>query len=91
MKISLPMIHKIGIVSVISIVTVAFVIFYTIQVITESTIRNNLMTDQIDRQRNITRSLSQHIGSDLTLVMTVLNGLTNSINLQEGESLYRKN
>ena len=68
MTISLPMIHKIGIISVISIVTVAFVIFYTIQVITESSIRNNLMTDQIDRQQNITRSLSQHIGSDLTLV-----------------------
>ncbi|MGA8844222.1 MAG: sensor histidine kinase [Nitrososphaeraceae archaeon] len=90
MKISLPIIHKIGIISVISIVTVAFVIFYTIQVITESSIRNNLMTDQIDRQRNITRSLSQHIGSDLTLVMTVLDGLTNSINLQEGELYTEK-
>ncbi|HEX7178943.1 MAG TPA: sensor histidine kinase [Nitrososphaeraceae archaeon] len=90
MTISLPMIHKIGIISVISIVTVAFVIFYTIQAITESSIRNNLMTDQIDRQQNITRSLSQHIGSDLTLVMTVLDGLANSINLQEGELYTEK-
>ena len=85
MRISLPRIQKIGIISVISIVTVAFVIFYTIQPITESSIRSNLMTQQIDTQRNITHSLSQHIGSDLTLVMTVLDGLTNSMYLQEGE------
>ena len=90
MRISLPRIQKIGIISVISIVTVAFVIFYTIQAITESSIRSNLMTQQIDTQRNITRSLSQHIGSDLTLVMTVLDGLSNSMYLQEGELYTEK-
>ena len=90
MRISLPRIQKLGIISVVSIVTVAFIIFYTIQAITESSIRSNLMTEQIDTQRNITRSLSQHIGSDLTLVMTVLDGLTDSMYLQEGELYTEK-
>jgi signal transduction histidine kinase len=34
--------------------------------------------------------MSQHIGSDLTLVMTVLDGLTNSIYLQQGELYSEK-
>ncbi|HEY7226879.1 MAG TPA: sensor histidine kinase [Nitrososphaeraceae archaeon] len=43
------------------------------------------MTDQIDRQRVAVKSLSQHIGSDLTLVVSVLDGLTNSMYFQKGD------
>ena len=87
---SLPRIYKIGILSVITIVIFSFALFYFIQTVTENTVRSNLLAEQIDRQRTATRSLSQHIGSDLTLVMTVLDGLTNSIYLQQGELYSEK-
>ena len=87
---SLPRIYKIGILSVITIVIFSFALFYFIQTVTENSVRSNLLAEQIDRQRTATRSLSQHIGSDLTLVMTVLDGLTNSIYLQQGEIYSEK-
>ena len=85
MFLSLPRIYKIGIVSVISIVIFSFALFYYIQTVTENNIQSNLITQQIDRQRAASKSLSQHIGSDLTLVMTVLDGLTNSGYIQAGD------
>jgi signal transduction histidine kinase len=85
MFISLPKIYKIGIVSVISILALSFALFYFIQTVTESNVQSNLLTEQIDRQRSASKSLSQHIGSDLTLVMTVLDGLTNSGYIQAGD------
>ena len=85
MFLSLPRIYKIGIVSVISIVVFSFALFYYIQTVTEKNIQSNLITQQIDRQRAASKSLSQHIGSDLTLVMTVLDGLTNSGYIQVGD------
>jgi signal transduction histidine kinase len=85
MFLSLPRIYKIGIVSVISIVVFSFALFYYIQIVTENNIQSNLITQQIDRQRAASTSLSQHIGSDLTLVMTVLDGLTNSGYIQAGD------
>lgn len=85
MFLSLPRIYKIGIVSVISIVIFSFALFYYIQTVTEKNIQSNLITQQIDRQRAASKSLSQHIGSDLTLVMTVLDGLTNSGYIQAGD------
>ena len=90
MVLSLPRIYKIGIISVITIVILSFALFYYIQTVTENSVRSNLLAEQIDRQRTATRSLSQHIGSDLTLVMTVLDGLTNSIYLQQGEMYSEK-
>ena len=85
MLLSLPRIYKIGIVSVISIVIFSFALFYYIQTVTEKNVQSNLITQQIDRQRIASKSLSQHIGSDLTLVMTVLDGLTNSGYIQAGD------
>jgi signal transduction histidine kinase len=43
------------------------------------------LTEQVDRQQAASRSLSQHIGSELELVMTVLDGLTNSAYMQAGD------
>ena len=85
MPLSLPRIYKIGIVSVISIVIFSFALFYYIQTVTEKNVQSNLITEQIDRQRAASKSLSQHIGSDLTLVMTVLDGLTSSGYIQAGD------
>lgn len=85
MLLSLPRIYKIGIVSVISIVIFSFALFYYIQTVAENNVQSNLITEQIDRQRAASKSLSQHIGSDLTLVMTVLDGLTSSGYIQAGD------
>ena len=85
MLFSLPRIYKIGIVSVISIVIFSFALFYYIQTVTENNVQSNLITEQINRQRAASKSLSQHIGSDLTLVMTVLDGLTSSGYIQAGD------
>lgn len=85
MPLSLPRIYKIGIVSVISIVIFSFALFYYIQTVTENNVQSSLITEQIERQRAASKSLSQHIGSDLTLVMTVLDGLTSSGYIQAGD------
>lgn len=90
MLLSLPRIYKIGIITVISIVIFSFGLFYYIQTLTENSIRSSLLTEQVDRQRAASRSLSQHIGSDLSLVMTVLDGLTNSAHMQGGDMFSNK-
>ncbi|HEY7695688.1 MAG TPA: sensor histidine kinase [Nitrososphaeraceae archaeon] len=83
MSLKLPKIYKIGILSVISIVVFSFTVFYSIQIVTEENVKNNLISEQINRQQNATKSLSQHIGSDLTLVTAVLDGLANSVYMQD--------
>lgn len=90
MFLSLPKIYKIGIVSVISIVIFSFALFYYIQTVTETDLRISIMADQVDRQRAAAKSLSQHVGSDLSLVMAVLDGLANSIYIQAG-NIYDTN
>ena len=62
----------------------SFIAFYFFQTITENNIKASLLKEQIDKQLVESKSVSQHIGADLTLVMTVLDGLTNSVNFQEG-------
>lgn len=83
MFLKLPKVYKIGILSVISIVIFSFTVFYSIQIVTEENVKSNLISEQIDRQQIASKSLSQHIGSDLTLVTTVLDGLANSVYMQE--------
>ncbi len=83
MFLSLPKIYKIGILSVISIVIFSFTVSYSIQIVTEENIKSSLLSEQIDRQRIASKSLSQHIGSDLTLVTAVLDGLADSAYLQD--------
>ena len=85
MLLSLPRVYKIGIISVISIVIFSFALFYYMQTLTEDNVRSSLLTEQVDRQRAASRSLSQQIVSDLSLVMTVLDGLTNSAYMQGGD------
>ena len=83
MFLSLPKIYKIGILSVISIVIFSFTVSYSIQIVTEENIKSSVVSEQIDRQRIASKSLSQHIGSDLTLVTAVLDGLADSAYLQD--------
>lgn len=56
-----------------------------LQNITESTVRENIYEQQIDRQKEVTTSISQSIGSDLGILVSILDGLANSDLLQSGD------
>jgi len=84
MFLSLPRHYKVGILSVLIILVFSFITFYFLQTITENNIKDSLLKQQIEKQLVESKSVSQNIGADLTLVMTVLDGLTNSMNFQEG-------
>jgi hypothetical protein len=85
MRIFLTRTVEIGIVSVALIIAFSFSLFFYLQDITEKTIRDRLFEQQKERQLQTTVSLSEHIGSDLNLVITMLDGLSNSKYLQEGQ------
>lgn len=78
-------VKSVGILSVILIVIFSFATFYFIQNLTESEVRGSLIKEQVNRQLTSTMAVSQHIGSDLSLVVAVLDGLANSEDLQNGE------
>jgi signal transduction histidine kinase len=80
----------IGIISIILIIIFSFGLLFYVQNITEREIKNNLLLQQKQRQIVSTRDMSQHIGSDLNLVVVMLDGLANSAYLQQGD-LYGDN
>ncbi len=75
----------ITIISIVLIISISYGLFFYFQGITESNIKNNLFVQHRDRQIEATRTLSQHIGSDLSLVEARLESLSNSIYLQQGD------
>jgi hypothetical protein len=77
-------IKEIGIISIILIITFSLGLLVYIQNITESDIKYNLLLQQKQSQIGSTRDISLHIGSDLNLVVGMLDGLANSIYLQQG-------
>ncbi|HEY7082025.1 MAG TPA: ATP-binding protein [Nitrososphaeraceae archaeon] len=78
-------IREIGVISIILIVAFSIGLLIYIQSITEQDIRSNLLSQQKQRQIASTRDISLHAGSDLNLVVGMLDGLANSLYLQEGE------
>lgn len=58
--------------------------FFYLQNRTESEVRESLFEEQKQRQLESTKSISQHVGSDLDLVTTRLYALANSKYLQSG-------
>lgn len=59
--------------------------FFYLQSKTENEVRDSLFEEQKQRQLESTKSLSQHVGSDLDLVTTRLYALANSKYLQNGD------
>jgi hypothetical protein len=80
----------IAIISIVSIISISYGLFFYFQDITESNIKDNLFAQHRDRQIEATRTLSQHIGSDLGLVEARLESLSNSIYLQQGDLTSNK-
>jgi signal transduction histidine kinase len=79
-----------GFISIILIIVFSFLLLYYINNISEEEVRNTLFNTQRETQMDTTKKIADHIGSDLGLVMTMLDGLANSIYLQQGD-FYGKN
>jgi signal transduction histidine kinase len=71
-----------GILSIIIIAVVSYGLFYFIQKDNEKTIRESIFAQQLDQQDKSTESIAQHIGSDLRLITSMLQGLAESTYLQ---------
>jgi signal transduction histidine kinase len=82
-------IREIGIISIILIIIFSFGLLVYIQNITEQDIKQNLFLQQKQRQISSTQGISMHIGSDMNLVVSMLDGLANSIYLQQ--AIYNDN
>ncbi|HEX2068160.1 MAG TPA: ATP-binding protein [Nitrososphaeraceae archaeon] len=77
-------VKEISIISIILIIIISYGLFFYLQNITEHSIRSSLFEQQEERQVQATKAISEHIGSDLRLVMSILQGLADSAYLQEG-------
>ena len=71
-------IKEIGVISIILIIAFSLGLLFYIQRITESDIKSNLLLQQKQRQIEYTFDISLHAGSDLDLVVGMLDGLANS-------------
>ena len=83
-------IREIGIISAVVIIVFSLASLLYVQDITINDIKNNLLLQQTQRQVASTRDISLHIGSDLNLILGMLDGLANSIYMQQG-NLYGNN
>jgi signal transduction histidine kinase len=71
-----------GVVSVIIIAVASYGLFFFFQRVNEKSIRESIFEQELDSQIKSTNSISQHIGSDLRLVTSMLEDLGDSIYLQ---------
>ena len=78
-------VRKIGIISVILILSLSVGLLIYNQSITEESVRDRLIEEEEERQLESTKGISNHIQSDLNLVITMLDGLANSKYFQEGD------
>ena len=76
---------EVGIICIILIIAVSYGLFFYQQNATEERVRNGLFVEQRERQIGSTKAMAQHIGSDLSLVASILQGLAGSSYLQQGE------
>lgn len=72
----------IGVISVIIIAVTSYGLFFYFQRVNEKSIRESIFEQELERQINSTKSVSQHIGSDLRLVTSMLQDLADSLYLQ---------
>ncbi|PWU82125.1 MAG: hypothetical protein DLM72_03440 [Candidatus Nitrosopolaris wilkensis] len=73
------------VISIIVIIVISYGLFFYLQNTTESNIRNSLFEQQKQRQLDSTKAISDRISSDLDSIISRLQGLANSVYLQEGD------
>ncbi|MDQ3808389.1 MAG: cache domain-containing protein [Thermoproteota archaeon] len=76
---------EIGIILIISIIISSNGLLFFIQNAIEVDLRRTTFEQQRDLQLQSTKEIAQHIESDIRLVLSMLNGLANSLYLQQGE------
>jgi hypothetical protein len=76
---------EIGIVLIISIIVSSNGLLFLLQNTIEVDLRRTTFEQQRDLQLQSTKEIAQRIESDVTLVLSMLNGLANSFYLQQGE------
>jgi len=77
--------REIAIISIMVIIILSKGLLFYFQNLTENELRKKIFEQGTERQIQATREIAQHIGSDISLVMTMLDGLGNSIYLQQGQ------
>jgi signal transduction histidine kinase len=75
---------KMAIICIIIIIAASYGLFFFLQNSTERDIKNSLFADQKQRQTESTKAISQHINSDLNLVLANLKILGNYGHVQNG-------
>jgi signal transduction histidine kinase len=78
-------IRGLGIVAVISIILLSYALFFYFQNQTLQQVKSQLFEEQRDRQLGSTEQIANHIGSDLTVILSILDGMSDSKYLQEGQ------
>ena len=78
-------VKKIGVISVISILSLSVGLLIYNQNITEESVKDRFIEEEEERQLESTKSISNHIQSDLNLVISMLDGLATSKYFQEGD------
>jgi signal transduction histidine kinase len=73
------------IVSIITIISISFILFFYFQHQTEQSIKDSILEQQQQNQKVASRSLAQHIQSDLNSIMARLQGLAFSTYVQQGD------
>ena len=76
---------EIGIISVLAIIISSFSLFFYQQNITEQNVKDSIFNQYKDRQIETTQIISERIESDLKLIMSILQGIADSVPLQQGE------
>ncbi|MFL6490712.1 MAG: ATP-binding protein [Nitrososphaera sp.] len=74
-----------GILAVILIIISSYALFFYFQRETHEQLKSQLFEEQKERQLGATRQIADHMGSDLTLFQSILDGISNSKYLQEGQ------
>jgi signal transduction histidine kinase len=76
---------EIVIASIIIIIAVSYFLLFFQQNIAEQNIRDSLFLAHRNNQIEVTKGISEHVSSDLRLVTSILQGLSESSYLQQGE------
>ena len=76
---------QILIISMILIIAISYSLLFYQQYIAEQKIRNSIFQEYRNNQIEITEALSEHISSDLRSISSILQGLSDSSYLQQGE------
>jgi signal transduction histidine kinase len=74
-----------GILAVILIIISSYALFFYFQREILEQVKSQLFEEQKERQLGSTKQIANYAGSDLTLVLSILDGISNSKYLQEGQ------